>query len=654
MSYFSILLADNDEDILSSYSELLELEGYTVLQARNPEEAQAIIETQHIHLAIVDLRLRNDDDDKDKSGLTLVKESARALPKLIWTRYPEIQDVREALKSDQTEQPPAVDFVEKDVPVEQFLLAVKQAIAQHVRLNRDLAIRFGGHHSLSFLQLLQSIEPHLSEQLLNARLAELETLFRQLFYDSKQITVEDILIDQPEYTILRVYAFDSAGTESQYLVSYGQTARLEDKNRRFKTIIARRAGITNLNPNRRRETVHYAAIAYHFVGTHLDETMPLKEFHLHSPQETLSTIDHLYHIRLLYWHETQRKYNEAETITQFYLKWLQQEDKLASASHVTQCVADLCKHSLVGGLRLSEDEQYLSLRLPDGGQVNYPNPALYMDGERFTPNELVEWGMTHGHINMNTVLVDSVARTWLIDFSRVGEAPILHDFVSMETAVKLNLLNKLDLFTWYEMESYLLSLADLNSNADPAYFPENIAQVLSIITRIRQLATQFSGCDMPAYYKGLFFHAIDHISRYQAGIRYPRRTQLRYWHMLVSAALLCQKLLTPIITDVGLPSQAKEGLWVDNINKMAWVQGKRIDLTPQEFDILAYLYNHIGQLCERQAIVEQGLGEPYDPYDPEQSRLNSAMSRLRRKLEPDPQKPQYLTTVRGRGYMLTS
>ncbi|MCP4428449.1 MAG: winged helix-turn-helix domain-containing protein, partial [Chloroflexi bacterium] len=72
------------------------------------------------------------------------------------------------------------------------------------------------------------------------------------------------------------------------------------------------------------------------------------------------------------------------------------------------------------------------------------------------------------------------------------------------------------------------------------------------------------------------------------------------------------------------------------------------------FQILAYLYDHAGELCRRETIIKQGLGDENQEYDrfQEESRLNSAMSRLRQKIEPNPQNPQYLITVRGRGYKL--
>lgn len=81
-------------------------------------------------------------------------------------------------------------------------------------------------------------------------------------------------------------------------------------------------------------------------------------------------------------------------------------------------------------------------------------------------------------------------------------------------------------------------------------------------------------------------------------------------------------------------------------------------MTSQDFNLLAYIYQHSGQLCSRQAIVRTVFGVEYEETDDlieiERSRLNSAISRLRQKLEPDPDNPQYLLTVRGQGYKLVS
>ena len=76
--------------------------------ALDPGEARNILEQGGIDLAIVDLRLLNDGDEKDISGLTLARETARSVPKIILTRFATVEAVREALGPQLEGLPPAV------------------------------------------------------------------------------------------------------------------------------------------------------------------------------------------------------------------------------------------------------------------------------------------------------------------------------------------------------------------------------------------------------------------------------------------------------------------------------------------------------------------------------------------------------------------
>lgn len=102
----SILVADNDADSLSTCTQFLQKASYTVVQATSDEEALCLMKTEHLHLAILDLRLQDDNDEHDRSGLWLAKAAPAALPKLIWTKFPTFQDVREALKPESQNLPP--------------------------------------------------------------------------------------------------------------------------------------------------------------------------------------------------------------------------------------------------------------------------------------------------------------------------------------------------------------------------------------------------------------------------------------------------------------------------------------------------------------------------------------------------------------------
>jgi DNA-binding response OmpR family regulator len=59
----------------------------------------------------------------------------------------------------------------------------------------------------------------------------------------------------------------------------------------------------------------------------------------------------------------------------------------------------------------------------------------------------------------------------------------------------------------------------------------------------------------------------------------------------------------------------------------------------------------MGKICDKYQIVEAVWGVEYiDQVD--DARIEKLVSRLRKKIEPDPNEPQYLQTVRGRGYRL--
>jgi hypothetical protein len=85
-----------------------------------------------------------------------------------------------------------------------------------------------------------------------------------------------------------------------------------------------------------------------------------------------------------------------------------------------------------------------------------------------------------------------------------------------------------------------------------------------------------------------------------------------------------------------------------------WVDGKLAPvLTDLEYKLLLLLYGRLDKICDKYEIVESVWGESYiDEVD--DARIEKLMSRLRHKIEPVPEEPQYLITVRGRGYRLIS
>jgi hypothetical protein len=75
-----------------------------------------------------------------------------------------------------------------------------------------------------------------------------------------------------------------------------------------------------------------------------------------------------------------------------------------------------------------------------------------------------------------------------------------------------------------------------------------------------------------------------------------------------------------------------------------------VSLSPKEFTLLAYLFEHPGQVCSKDEIGAAVWPEYQEAvYD---YQVENLVRRLRAKLEVDPGDPQLLLTLRGRGYKL--
>jgi len=77
------------------------------------------------------------------------------------------------------------------------------------------------------------------------------------------------------------------------------------------------------------------------------------------------------------------------------------------------------------------------------------------------------------------------------------------------------------------------------------------------------------------------------------------------------------------------------------------VEGVEIELTPTEFDMLAYLSRHPGQVFTRLQLLREVQGYTYDSFA---RTIDTHVKNLRRKIEQDPKSPKYILTVHGVGY----
>lgn len=92
---------------------------------------------------------------------------------------------------------------------------------------------------------------------------------------------------------------------------------------------------------------------------------------------------------------------------------------------------------------------------------------------------------------------------------------------------------------------------------------------------------------------------------------------------------------------------AFDGLVIDAEERTVATANGTFELPRKEFDVLLFLAQRQGKILTKQQIYEAVWQEPYG-YD--DNNIMAVISRLRKKLEPDPATPKYIQTIKGVGY----
>jgi DNA-binding response OmpR family regulator len=96
------------------------------------------------------------------------------------------------------------------------------------------------------------------------------------------------------------------------------------------------------------------------------------------------------------------------------------------------------------------------------------------------------------------------------------------------------------------------------------------------------------------------------------------------------------------------PAEIRHGeLTVNFVKHKAFLAGRPLNLSPTEFKLLGVLAREPGRVFSRAQLIEEALGYDFVGFD---RTVDVHILNLRRKLEPDPNHPEYIKTVYGVGY----
>lgn len=618
-----ILWVDDDSDFLNVRSEFVQDAGYEVLKAGSIEEAEQVLQNNWVHLLILDMRLVDEDDEEDKRGLDWAaeREIYRFLPKIILTAHATKKDLQRVLHQQLAEA-----VLDKYDEPEKMVEDINAIFARQVHINLNLRIRWPRSHTP--VHLLSVMEPELTDTRLFDYAAELEDLFRRLFYQYNQITITRLFTGRTKRITLAVHAFSDQNGEEEFVVVCGQRELVSKEAENYKLFLADSPRMILT------KAIHFAAIAYVLPGASLAEAITLTEYYRHNSMEAvIGVINQLFEM-LLVRYEKGRTSETEPNLKTFFLNWLGLREEALVPAALGAWQESIRRKALSAGLLKLEEPAFRLTTL--------------LFKERKTLTSPFWCGLTYGRLDGEGVLVDGQGRPYLVDFSQVELGPLVRDFVMLETAVKFDLLATLDVQARQELEQRLWAGAHLGEAADTEDLAGDGLKALQVINCIRKFAAAGINNDLKAYQLGLYYNAVNQLADYDQHWQYSRHELARYFHAVLSTLEFLRQRSSPLRQD--LPQAALKSLWIDRENQQVWVEGEEIELPPASYELLLFLYQRANQLCTFQIISQQVF--TMNEYWTMKNTIQAAIRRLREKIEPDPNYPKYVINDRGRGYKL--
>ncbi len=653
----TILMADNQQAFTDVRSAFLENAGYKVIRAYSLAQAERELREAYIHLAILDVRLVNDDDENDISGITLAQSpDFRAIPKIILTAYPSYQTASVIFGQSLAEMPPFVKYLSKKDGPKVMVKAVQQVVEQYVRINFNLDIRWNPKQPLSFPGLVGLIEPGLPPEQLSTRVSEMEDLFRKLFFQSEQATVWQLFWTRKGRGALEVLTYSETG-EEQYVVICGTTGAMQaeiENDQRISHRLQQTGGLSTLEPV---ESVHYAIRGRTLPGnqTHTEEIKTLAAYFQARPAQTKAVVENLLHNTLASWLNNERNFEEDRTLAQCYREKFNLTAAAIPGQAFRQKLAGLGRECALRGLaEIGLQDEEMTIRFPGNRTVRLKDPLGPLYDDELAMDIDVMCHRSPGGLDAETVLVDPAGNTWLSDFSTVDIAPLWDNFAALECSLRFGSADLSNLQSLYEMEKCLLAIKRLSDmppidSVDPEY-----RKLAGILQAVHAQSAGIVDDSLLPYLVSMYFYVIAPLAAFDSANKYTYpEVQVLFYRMMLSG-LLAEKInaqKTAPATQDPMPG-APLPLVIKEDSHEVFVGSRQVTLTPTEYKLLRYLYQSAGKVCLRDDIARDVFTEAgKEPVD-EESKINTNVRRIRRKIEPDADQPIYLQTIRSTGFKL--
>jgi DNA-binding response OmpR family regulator len=544
----TVLIVDNEAEVRESTRLRLETKGYHAFVAKTADEARRILESERIYLAIIDVRLQDDNDPNDVSGLDLAAELRPEIAKIILTGFRTPEVTRDALIGYLNQVAPAQDVIAKQDGPRKLLETVERVFASkvHDQINFSLEIHYGKGFTLQ--QLMIPMEDSID----SLEEVEVEELFRRLFRRESEIRLYYIPLGCGGASVALVKPVYNGMEGSPVVVKLGPVERINKEVFAYRDhvepFVHRHSTVLIGQPVR---THRLAGCKLLFVGCSVDRPQDFNTFYRDKSvsDETLQeVIQNIFAQTCGIWYSGKRKWKEHDgSLSQVMVRELS-FDLTSDQSEMKAVLRNLADGKPFRRVTFNwTGPQWFRARI-DGAEEELANPlfvATRLQDHLPRPSFAA---ITHGDLNGRNLFVDEVGCSWLIDFYRTEWGPALRDAAELESAIKFELIHSKNLPALLAFERAV---------ATPVTFLEELAlpsrasgwefqRALAAIRAVRKAACEIAETEcMDEYYALLLFYALKMMTWKGISSVDRRRRQFRQRHALYSAALMSAKFVPP-------------------------------------------------------------------------------------------------------------
>jgi DNA-binding NarL/FixJ family response regulator len=523
-----ILVVENDRVYREDFVTNLEQWGYRPVVAegrgkRLINDAQTKVQEHRCHVALVDMRLKDDYDRNDRSGLELVPNLKPALS-IVVSAFGDRETTRKALIERE-----AFDFVGKEEHPERLHEAIERALQQVGMVNEPDIHWPPGLSSASVVQQITRDE--------TASPNEANQIVRCLFPVARTIRLEHLggahqIRPTPSQRSLVMQAW--ADDLEPVVVKLERISRIEREVQCYQEFIDNRL-VGNFYARLRRHHLLWdiGGAVYDLVGTSLQRIDTFSLFY----QNPATTEEHI---------QASMRHLFDEVWSRLYFTTNEPQ-----GGSLCDAYTEVWGPSWQHRVRDFPNQQEALVIASGDMSLEVYNPVVWvrqrtnMDDDSpdrashdFSKVANARTAITHGDVSGDNLFVDQ-ERIWVIDYERSGRGPILQDFVQLETDILLRLAQIApdDMPSLLELFIAVLRPRRLSDLPTTQSSHAEVRKAVAVIHTLRELALKLTKvADIQQYFWGVLLNVV-----FRASFARPDN-DIQQQRALLLGGLLCHRL----------------------------------------------------------------------------------------------------------------